>query len=68
MLCIAENAILLAMSPKSLIWIGVFVGSTVGGLIPGLWGDNILGVSSIFWSTAGGLVGIWGGFKLSKMI
>jgi outer membrane lipoprotein SlyB len=56
------------MSAKSLIWIGVFVGSTVGGFIPMLWGGNMLGVGSIIWGTIGGLAGIWAGFKVSKMI
>jgi len=55
------------MSPKSLIWIGVFVGSTIGGFIPSLWGDNFLSVSSIILSTIGGIAGIWGGFKLSQL-
>jgi hypothetical protein len=56
------------MSKKSLIWIGVFVGSTAGSFIPVLWGASVLGVSSILWSTIGGLAGIWGGYKLSQMI
>ena len=56
------------MNTKSLIWIGVFVGSGVGGMLPLLWGGDAFGISSIFWSMIGGLAGIWGGFKLSKMI
>ena len=56
------------MSAKSLIWIGVFAGSTVGSFLPMLWGGDVLGVSSIIWSTIGGLAGIWVGFKVSKMI
>ena len=55
------------MNPKSLIWIGVFVGGTVGGYIPALWGDNFLSFSSVILSTIGGLVGIWAGWKLSQM-
>jgi len=55
------------MSAKTLIWIGVFVGSTVGGFLPSLWGDNAFSFSAIIFSTIGGLLGIWGGFKLSKM-
>jgi hypothetical protein len=56
------------VSTKSLIWIGVFIGSTAGSFIPMLWGGDMLGVSSILWSTVGGVAGIWGGFKLSRMI
>ncbi|MES2314989.1 MAG: hypothetical protein V4524_03605 [Patescibacteria group bacterium] len=56
------------MSAKTLIWIGVFIGSTVGSFIPTLWGDSALSFSSIIGSTIGGVLGIWGGFKLSRMI
>jgi len=56
------------MSTKSIIWIGVFVGSTVGGLIPSLWDSNMFSFSSIIGSTVGGLLGIWGAFKLSQII
>jgi hypothetical protein len=56
------------MNAKSLIWIGVFVGSTVGSFIPTLWGDSALSFMSIITSTIGGLVGIWGGFKLSQLM
>jgi|GEM_PF-2528301 hypothetical protein len=28
------------MRSSSYIWIGIFIGSTVGGLIPELWGDE----------------------------
>lgn len=56
------------MSPKSLVWIGAFVGGLVGGYIPALWGSDFLSFSSIILSTIGGLVGIWAGFKLSQTI
>ena len=55
------------MNTKSLIWIGVFVGGTVGGAIPMLWGSDMLSMSSIFLSMVGGLAGIWAGFKLGQM-
>lgn len=55
------------MSAKTLIWIGVFVGSTLGGFIPTLWGDSAFSFSAIIWSTVGGLAGIWVGFKLYHM-
>ena len=57
-----------AMSAKSLIWIGVFVGSTAGGSLPMLWGGSMFSVSSVILSTVGGLAGIWGGFKLSQIV
>lgn len=56
------------MSTKTLIWIGVFAGSTIGSFLPMLWGDSALSFSSIILSTVGGLAGIWGGYKLSQLI
>lgn len=56
------------MSPRSLIWIGVIVGSTIGGFIPELWGAGIFSISSVILSTIGGLAGIWLGFKVSQLI
>ena len=52
------------MSTKTLIWTGVFIGSTVGGFIPSLWGDSLFSVSSVIFTTIGGIAGIWIGFKL----
>lgn len=54
------------MNPKSLIWIGVFVGTTVGSFLPTLWGAGYFSFSSVIWSTVGGILGIYAGFKLSQ--
>ncbi len=35
------------MQSRSFIWIGVFIGSTIGSLIPGLWGDGVFLLVSI---------------------
>ncbi|MDQ2932918.1 MAG: hypothetical protein M3Q80_00865 [bacterium] len=56
------------MSPKTLIWIGVFIGSTLGGWIPTLWGAGIFSFSGIIGSMLGGVAGIWAGYTLSKMM
>ncbi|MGC9605164.1 MAG: hypothetical protein ABSF56_00155 [Minisyncoccia bacterium] len=56
------------MNAKSLIWIGVFVGGTVGSYIPVLFGADVFSFSSIILGMFGGLFGIWAGFKLSQMI
>jgi hypothetical protein len=53
------------MSRKTIIWIGMSIGSVVGGYIPNLWGANFLSMSSIFLTAVGGIAGIWLGFKLS---
>ena len=54
-----------AMQPRSFIWIGVFIGSTIGSLIPGLWGDDMFSYSSVLLGGAGALMGLWIGFKMS---
>lgn len=53
------------MSRKT-IWLGAGIGGTVGGLIPLIWGADMLSASSIFLSTLGGLVGIWLAVKISN--
>jgi len=56
------------MNTKSLIWIGLFVGSTIGGFIPKLWGASFFSLSSLILSVIGGFIGIWIGFKIAKSI
>jgi hypothetical protein len=53
------------MRSRSSIWIGILIGSTIGGLIPGLWGDGVLSHSSVLLSGVGAFVGLWIGFKMS---
>jgi hypothetical protein len=55
------------MNSKSLIWIGMLVGSTIGSYLPALWGDSFLSVGSVVLSTVGGLAGIWAGYKASRI-
>ncbi len=54
------------MDTRHLIWIGVIVGSFVGGWIPTLWGAGAFSISSIIFSTIGGLFGIYVGAKLAS--
>lgn len=49
-----------------LIWLFMFVGSTVGGFVPLLWGGSALSLSSVLLSAAGGFFGIWLGYRISK--
>ena len=44
---------------RGLIWLGVLVGSTIGGFIPLLWGADAFSASSIVFSGAGAFVGLW---------
>lgn len=54
------------MSQKTLVWIGLSVGSVVGGYLPVMWGGDLFSFSSIVLSTIGGFLGIWAGFKLGQ--
>jgi len=54
------------MQSRSLIWIGLFVGSTIGGFVPELWGADFFSFSSMLLSALGGLAGIWVGYKLMQ--
>jgi uncharacterized membrane protein YeaQ/YmgE (transglycosylase-associated protein family) len=56
------------MDTRHLVWIGVLVGSAVGGWLPTLWGDGAFSMSGIIFSTIGGLVGIYTGYKISTWI
>jgi uncharacterized membrane protein YeaQ/YmgE (transglycosylase-associated protein family) len=47
------------------IWLGVLVGSTIGGIIPALWGADLLSYSALLLSTVGAVVGLWIGYKTS---
>ena len=54
------------MERKKLIWLGLFLGSTVGGFIPSLWGSNFISMSGVIGSAVGGILGIYLGFKLGE--
>ena len=54
------------MDTKKLIWIGLAIGSTVGSYLPILWGAGMFSFSSIILGAVGGMVGIWGGWKLGN--
>lgn len=53
------------MESKSLVWLGLALGSTVGSLIPMLWGSDMLSFYSIIFSGLGGIAGIYIFFKIS---
>lgn len=49
-----------------MIWLLMFVGSTIGGFVPLLWGGSTFSISSVLFSAVGGIVGIWLGYRLSN--
>jgi hypothetical protein len=54
------------MSRKTLIYAGLFLGSTIGGFLPTLWNAGAFSFSGVILSAAGGLAGIYLGFKLGS--
>lgn len=54
------------MNTKTTILIGVFLGSTIGGYIPALWGDGMFSMSGIFLSFVGGLAGLYAGYRIGQ--
>ena len=56
------------MSMKSFVWGGMFVGSTVGSLIPLLWGEDLISFSSVVVSGVGAVLGVWGGYTVGKYL
>ena len=52
------------MSTKTSVWIGMFIGSTIGSYIPSLWGAGMFSFSGIILSGVGALAGVYIGFKL----
>jgi len=52
---------------RSAIWIGIFVGSTVGGFIPLIWGDDMLSYSGVLFSGIGAFVGLWIGSRAAGL-
>lgn len=52
---------------KATIMIMMGIGSTIGGAVPMLFGDNdLLSFWPILGGLIGGIIGIWGGVKISR--
>ena len=50
---------------RSVIGLSAFVGMTVGGLVPALWGASSFSLSSILFSAVGGVAGVFFGARLA---
>lgn len=53
-------------APKTLIWIGLTVGSAVGGYLPATWGGDLISFASVMLSAVCGSVGIWLGYRFGE--
>ena len=54
------------MSRKAMIMIGMIIGSLAGGYVPGLLGIGGFSLASLLGSGAGGILGIWIAFQLTR--
>lgn len=54
------------MEQKKLIMLFMFIGSTAGSFIPGLWDTGMFSMSGLLFSALGGFVGIYLGYKLGE--
>jgi len=50
---------------RTAIWVGIFIGSTIGGFIPALWGEDLFSYSGVLFSGVGAFVGLWLGSRAS---
>lgn len=54
------------MSPRLLVFLGMIIGSTIGGYVPTLFGAGLISYTSVLFSGIGGILGVLVGYKLSK--
>jgi len=54
------------MNTKTVVWVGIIIGSTIGSYIPVLWGGSLFSFSSIFLSALGAIIGIYIGYRLTN--
>ena len=47
------------MKSRGFVWFAILVGSTIGSLVPGLWGADIFSYSSVLLGGVGGFIGLW---------
>jgi hypothetical protein len=52
------------MPSRTLVWVVILTGSTIGGVILELWGAEMLSFTSLLLSGIGGLVGLRIAFKM----
>lgn len=51
---------------KKAIYVGMTVGSTIGGCAPALWHASMFSMSAIVLSVVGGIAGIWVAYRLGR--
>ena len=51
---------------KTIVIIGMVIGSYVGSAVPLLWGESMLSIASLIFGALGGLAGIYVAYKFSS--
>lgn len=54
------------MSTKTLVTIGMIVGSLVGGYLPVLFGIDAFSFTAATTSAIGAIIGVWIGYKIGE--
>jgi hypothetical protein len=54
------------MNSRKVVWVWMVVGSTLGGCVPMIWGQDLFSFSSVLFSAIGAIIGIYFGYKLSN--
>ncbi len=49
-----------------LVWMGMFVGSLLGGYVPLLWGTDAFSLAGVICGGIGAFIGVWLGWKISR--
>jgi hypothetical protein len=52
---------------RSVIGFGGFVGMTVGGFVPEIWGASSLSLASVVFGLLGGVAGVWLGARVADV-
>lgn len=56
------------MTTKTCVWIGLFIGTSIGSAMPFLWQGDPFSISAILLSAGGGLAGIFVGYKIGNAL
>lgn len=54
------------MGTKTLVTIGMIVGSIIGGYLPMLFGISAFSYTAVLTSGIGSIIGIWIGYKIGE--
>ena len=53
---------------RKFIWLGFFVGSTIGNMLPAIWGGSVMSIAGFLFAIFGGIAGMWAGYRLGQSV